>query len=1353
MRAILASLALLASMASAQVTLSTGSGVVVTLSSGCTSVPAPTFSPAGGPFGAIQSVTISDTTTPSTVYYTIDGSLPSAASILYTGAVSVTSSLTINAIAVAPACSSSLIGQAQYILSIPPTATPTFSPSAGTSPNTFLVTISDLTAGASIYYTLDGSTPTTASTVYSTPLTINTIGETTLKSIAKSVSFAQSGVQSGVFTYQPPTGLTVISPATGPYTGSVSVTITDPCSGASIYYTTNNQAPTTASTLYTGAFTLTSSATVQAIATCALHAQSGVSVTPYTIVQPQQAPTPTFSPPASTYTSTQSVSISDAAPGAQIYYTTNGNPPTTSSTLYSGPITVSATETIKAIATATGFTTSGVGIAAYKIQAGVIVACPQSSANGHLTVNVTNPRNHGASPLMIWNDATGTTDTDLPANLTVSQGVTFTWTFGDSGASGTGVWLYGSNPNKNSTNSATGIVGAHLYRIPDASGDITVRATVTAQDAAGNTVTCLAPVITVNDAAGVNGFGGAATTCVSAPPAATPIAGAGGCPAGATVISSATYTGALTSTFMGSGKRVLFQCGGTFTGNNVTVSGTKWAIGAYGGCAGTQSGRPIFNLAAGGGLTWNATSSNGSFSDIDMEGSGVNVNSGIAMQSGGSGLTYPFEITMNNINVNAINRTFWSFGGHEIALVGVSSQGMGNTDGTFINLSENQCLNGSAAFNCGNGGTTYNPANYASVNYLALMGDLFNGAGASSGGPWEVVRISACDLCVFTNTTFENGFAGGAVFKFHDGNAGSVANAPWTGQPIQFVEISDNLYTGTSGAQIVELTAQNGVTDERLQSVIFERNLINQTANDGVHGCRIWATVQNGTFRDNVFSAPNGSTANFCLELGNRGISGHGSGGSPQFPSWPQYDEAYNNTCYGGACIGLSGATWGAPANNSWAMNNLMFNTGGGAPVTNTGSGNTVSNNTATVTNNPGFVNGSTNFSLITDFIPTANVSGAATVPVFFDALGNPWSSYNLGAITLGASPPTFSFWTQPALNAQGNAYINGGTSPHNVPPCAPGSAATCTGQGVWVMDSVEPVTCAGGNDPSKGFQTTADLSSFTGFSTTNVVSYSSGSAPCTSPQTAASGAQASASTCGAYINGQDVNPAGIGGIHKFGIFCEEWFNPASYTFPMVSYNGIEIGLNMQIPMAIDACSLSSVCQTGDTSNTYSSSDISFVDPNGNKIVWETGIFFNGASHVNTGCEQIFLDGGGSGSYEMKCQLHANAGRFGPYISVASDSAQFQSAPWTGYKYFHYTISQAQFQQALNDIAAAKCGPVGACAPANICPSVTAPTTCFFTDPNVWAIQHYHLNNELHYATLATTQMGWSSNSNFINLF
>jgi hypothetical protein len=79
------------------------------------------------------------------------------------------------------------------------------------------------------------------------------------------------------------------------------------------------------------------------------------------------AATPTFSPAAGTYTSAQSVALSDTTPGAVIYYTTNGSTPGTGSTQYAGPITVSSTTTVQAIAATPGGYTSGVATAVYTI--------------------------------------------------------------------------------------------------------------------------------------------------------------------------------------------------------------------------------------------------------------------------------------------------------------------------------------------------------------------------------------------------------------------------------------------------------------------------------------------------------------------------------------------------------------------------------------------------------------------------------------------------------------------------------------------------------------------------------------------------------------------------------------------------------------------------------------------------------------------------------------------------------------------------------------------------------------------------------------------------------------------------
>lgn len=83
--------------------------------------------------------------------------------------------------------------------------------------------------------------------------------------------------------------------------------------------------------------------------------------------QTQATPAPTFTPAPGSYGSSQSVQILDSLAGANIYYTTDGTTPTNASTRYTGPITVSSSTNFQAIATATGFTDSGVAIAGYTV--------------------------------------------------------------------------------------------------------------------------------------------------------------------------------------------------------------------------------------------------------------------------------------------------------------------------------------------------------------------------------------------------------------------------------------------------------------------------------------------------------------------------------------------------------------------------------------------------------------------------------------------------------------------------------------------------------------------------------------------------------------------------------------------------------------------------------------------------------------------------------------------------------------------------------------------------------------------------------------------------------------------------
>ncbi len=148
----------------------------------------------------------------------------------------------------------------------PQAATPAMSPASGSFMGAVLVTLTDSTVGNSIFYTTDNSTPTSASTQYTGSFTLTS--SATVNAMATASGFSPSNVASASYTITAAQAATPqISPASGTYTGAVTVTITDSTSGASIFYTTDGSTPSTSSTKYTGAFSLAASAFVKAIAT------------------------------------------------------------------------------------------------------------------------------------------------------------------------------------------------------------------------------------------------------------------------------------------------------------------------------------------------------------------------------------------------------------------------------------------------------------------------------------------------------------------------------------------------------------------------------------------------------------------------------------------------------------------------------------------------------------------------------------------------------------------------------------------------------------------------------------------------------------------------------------------------------------------------------------------------------------------------------------------------------------------------------------------------------------------------------------------------------------------------------
>ena len=178
------------------------------------------------------------------------------------------------------------------------------------------------------------------------------------------------------------------SVAEGTYNSNQSVIISCATAGSTIYYTTNGTTPTSSSTAYSSAVAISSTTTLKAIAIKG-GTNSSVASATYTL----KCATPTFSPAAGTYGAAQSVSISTTY-GTNIYYTTDGTTPTTSSTPYTSAISVSSTQTIKAIASKSGCSDSDEGSAAYTINIPYTVSF--NTGTGNPTVSSSTEASGGA---------------------------------------------------------------------------------------------------------------------------------------------------------------------------------------------------------------------------------------------------------------------------------------------------------------------------------------------------------------------------------------------------------------------------------------------------------------------------------------------------------------------------------------------------------------------------------------------------------------------------------------------------------------------------------------------------------------------------------------------------------------------------------------------------------------------------------------------------------------------------------------------------------------------------------------------------------------------------------------------
>lgn len=259
----------------------------------------------------------------------------------------------------------------------PQAATPAFAPAPGTYTSAQTVTVTDSTAGASIFCTTDGSTPTPSSTPYAGPFSVPSTQ--TIKCMATAAGFSNSAVGGGLYTIAsvPTLAAPTFTPAGGTYSGTQSVMIAPP-SGATACYTVNTTPtlPVTAGTCPAGTTTVSGpvsvavSETLNAYSTQVGFSTSTISTAVYSIGLPT-AVAPVFLPTPGPQAGPVTVTMSSTTLAAQIYFTQDGTTPTFpvsgTTQIYAGGIIITATTNFKAIAAASGFNNSPVTSADYTL--------------------------------------------------------------------------------------------------------------------------------------------------------------------------------------------------------------------------------------------------------------------------------------------------------------------------------------------------------------------------------------------------------------------------------------------------------------------------------------------------------------------------------------------------------------------------------------------------------------------------------------------------------------------------------------------------------------------------------------------------------------------------------------------------------------------------------------------------------------------------------------------------------------------------------------------------------------------------------------------------------------------------
>ena len=380
----------------------------------------PIFLPASGIKNSDQVVTLSCSTSGATIHYTTDGTDPSSISSVYSSGINVAGDgtiLTIKAIAVKNGMSDSSITSASYTINYNAVDEPILFPASGIKNSDQVVTLSCSTSGATIHYTIDGTDPSSISSVYSSGINVAGDGTIlTIKAIAVKNGMSDSSISSASYTIDyDAVDEPILFPAGGIKNSDQVVTLSCATSGATIHYTTDGTNPSSISSIYSSGINVAGDGTILTIKAIAVKngmSDSSITSASYTINY-DAVDEPILFPAGGIKNSDQVVTLSCATSGATIHYTIDGTNPSSISSVYSSGINVAGDGTIltiKAIAVKNGMSDSSITSISYTINydavdepiflpAGgikdsdqvVTLSCSTSGATIHYTTDGTDP--------------------------------------------------------------------------------------------------------------------------------------------------------------------------------------------------------------------------------------------------------------------------------------------------------------------------------------------------------------------------------------------------------------------------------------------------------------------------------------------------------------------------------------------------------------------------------------------------------------------------------------------------------------------------------------------------------------------------------------------------------------------------------------------------------------------------------------------------------------------------------------------------------------------------------------------------------------------------------------------------